>query len=322
MVIGFGIAPEGATIDYTDHYAQADGRHVQGASRRWIASSRSSASTASPTAIGFVGLQDWDERDAVRRRTSPAQLFPQFMGITGLMAFPITPPPLGQDGFGQPVSFVVQTTGTWEELDTLVQKLLAKMAREPEADQSRLRPQAQQAAAADRRQPRQGRRGRQPTSTTVGRTLETMLGGRHVTRFKKGSEQYDVIVQIDDDARAHAGATCPTSSCAAATADGAAVEPGRRAARRSRPRSSTTSTSCARRRSAPASRPAIRMGEALDWMEDALQRSRAGRAVRPGGQSREFRESARATFADAARWRWSSSSWCWRRSSRAGSIRS
>ena len=31
---------------------------------------------------------------------------------------------------------------------------------------------------------------------TVGRTLETMLGGRNVTRFKKGSEQYDVIVQV------------------------------------------------------------------------------------------------------------------------------
>ena len=31
---------------------------------------------------------------------------------------------------------------------------------------------------------------------TVGRTLETMLGGRQVTRFKKDGEQYDVIVQV------------------------------------------------------------------------------------------------------------------------------
>jgi multidrug efflux pump len=30
----------------------------------------------------------------------------------------------------------------------------------------------------------------------VGRTLETMLGGRQVTRFKRDGEQYDVIVQI------------------------------------------------------------------------------------------------------------------------------
>jgi multidrug efflux pump len=31
---------------------------------------------------------------------------------------------------------------------------------------------------------------------TVGRTLETMLGGRQVTRFKKDGEQYDVLVQV------------------------------------------------------------------------------------------------------------------------------
>jgi multidrug efflux pump len=30
----------------------------------------------------------------------------------------------------------------------------------------------------------------------VGRTLETMLGGRQVTRFKRDGEQYDVIVQV------------------------------------------------------------------------------------------------------------------------------
>jgi multidrug efflux pump len=33
---------------------------------------------------------------------------------------------------------------------------------------------------------------------TVGRTLETMLGGRQVTRFKREGKQYDVIVQVAD----------------------------------------------------------------------------------------------------------------------------
>jgi len=36
---------------------------------------------------------------------------------------------------------------------------------------------------------------------TVGRTLETMLGGRQVTRFKRDGEQYDVIVQVGDRER-------------------------------------------------------------------------------------------------------------------------
>ena len=33
---------------------------------------------------------------------------------------------------------------------------------------------------------------------TLGRTLETMLGGRQVTRFKQEGEQYDVVVKIAD----------------------------------------------------------------------------------------------------------------------------
>ena len=46
------------------------------------------------------------------------------------MAFTVTPPPLGQQGFGQPVEFVVQSTGTWDELNTTVSRLMAKMAAE------------------------------------------------------------------------------------------------------------------------------------------------------------------------------------------------
>jgi len=35
----------------------------------------------------------------------------------------------------------------------------------------------------------------------IGTTLETLLGGRQVTRFKRGGEQYDVVVQITDEER-------------------------------------------------------------------------------------------------------------------------
>jgi multidrug efflux pump len=43
----------------------------------------------------------------------------------------VTPPPLGQNGFGQPVSFVVQTTGSWDDLNVLVQKVLTKIRSNP-----------------------------------------------------------------------------------------------------------------------------------------------------------------------------------------------
>src|SRR5207244_2976534 len=36
---------------------------------------------------------------------------------------------------------------------------------------------------------------------TIGRTLETMLGGRQVRRYKQDNEQYDAIVQVYDAQR-------------------------------------------------------------------------------------------------------------------------
>ncbi|MDO9125774.1 MAG: efflux RND transporter permease subunit [Parvibaculum sp.] len=37
--------------------------------------------------------------------------------------------------------------------------------------------------------------------STVGRTLETLLGGRQITRYEQGGQQYDVIVQVGDEER-------------------------------------------------------------------------------------------------------------------------
>ncbi|MBP6534642.1 MAG: efflux RND transporter permease subunit, partial [Arenimonas sp.] len=129
LVIGFASAPEGATIDYTDGYARQMEKIFEGVQER----DRSFVIVGFngvTSAIGFVGLKDWGDRGRTSQQIAQS-LFPQFMGITGLMAYPITPPPLGQGGFGQPVNFVVQTTGTWEELDVTVKKLLAKMQENP-----------------------------------------------------------------------------------------------------------------------------------------------------------------------------------------------
>ena len=46
----------------------------------------------------------------------------------------------------------------------------------------------------------------------VGHTLETLLGGRNVTRFKKGVQQYDVTVQVEDAARRTPGQAASAAS--------------------------------------------------------------------------------------------------------------
>jgi multidrug efflux pump len=177
LVIGFSSAPEGSTIDYTDNYAkqmEASFKDLKEMDRYFLIVGFDGVTSA----IGFVGLRDWSERARTAQQVAQG-LFPQFMGITGLMAFPVTPPPLGQGGFGQPVSFVVQTTGTWEDLDATVQKLLTKMQENPkltnpDSDLKLNKPELRVQMNRDKIATVGADVG------TVGRTLETMLGGRNV----------------------------------------------------------------------------------------------------------------------------------------------
>ena len=290
LVIGFATAPEGATIDYTDGYArQMEGifTKIEEADRFFVITGFGEVTSA----IGFVGLKDWDDRSRTAQQVAQS-LFPQFMGITGLMAFPVTPPPLGQGGFGQPVSFVVQSTGTWEELDATVKKLLAKIQQNPkltnpDSDLKLNKPELRIEMNRDKIAAVGANVG------SVGRTLETMLGGRNVTRFKKGSEQYDVIVQVDDDRRQTpedlaqiyvrgSDGLVPMNSLVKVTETVAAKELNHF----NKMRSAVISVGLA---------PGYSQGEALNWLEEALQEVAPGTLFDFDGQSREFREAGTST---------------------------
>ena len=288
LVIGFGTAPEGSTIDYTDSYAKnmEDSFRTLPEMNRYFEIVGFGDVTS---AIGFVGLKDWSERDRSAQDIA-GSLFPQFMGITGLMAFPVTPPPLGQGGFGQPVSFVVETTGSWDDLDALVKKLLAKIAENkqltnPDSDLKLNKPELR----IDLNREKIASVG--SDVDTVGRTLETMLGGRNVTRFKKGSEQYDVIVQIADAERRTPESL---SDIFVRGGDGSMVQLDNLASVKetvaakelnhfNKLRAATISVGLA---------PGYTQGEALDWMQKALQQVAPGTQYDLSGQSREFKESS------------------------------
>ena len=287
VVIGIGSAPEGSTIDYTDRYVKQIEDIYDGISER----DRSFVMTGFngvTSAIGFVGLQQWEERSRSAQQIARG-LFPQFMGIPGLMAFPFTPPPLGQRDFGQPFSIVVQTTGTWEELDALVATLLVKMRTNPQltnpdTDLKLNKPELRIDV------------NREKVSTVganigaVGNTLETMLGGRNVTRFKRGTEQYDVIVQIEDSSRRTPGdlsnifvrgtddTMIQLQNLATITETVAAKELNHF----NKLRSATVSAGLA---------PGYTLGQALTWMEDAVEEVAPGTLYDLSGQTRELRES-------------------------------
>ena len=185
--------PEGATIDYMTRYAEeisdifASTADVEGYQ----------VMAGSPTVSqgrSFVSFVDWSQR---KRKTQDiaAELQPRLRAITGINAFTILPAAFGQSPRTRPVRFVMTSSGSWDELARTTNAMLDAMREHPgfispDTDLQLTKPEL--AVSVDRDKAAD----LGVSIDIIGHTLETMLGGRQVTRYKKDAEQYDVIVQI------------------------------------------------------------------------------------------------------------------------------
>lgn len=191
-------APDGATLDYTNRYAQA----LEKMGQPYKEFDRIFASIGNPTvsqASVIYRTVDWDER---KRSTleMARELQPKFASLPGVTAFPITPPSLGQGFRERPLNFVIQTSDSYENLDQVVEQILAEVAKNPgiqspvsdlRLNKPELRIDVNRDKAADLG----------VSVEVVAKAIETMLGGRNVTRYKRDAEQYDVIVQTEASGR-------------------------------------------------------------------------------------------------------------------------
>ncbi|MEX0637901.1 MAG: efflux RND transporter permease subunit, partial [Burkholderiales bacterium] len=192
------LAPEGASLDYTNDNVREVERIY-----RDVPEIRTTFAVVAPglerpspvnTGITFSQLKLWDQRERKAQEIT-ASIAPRLFALPGVLAFPINPPSLGQSFRNPPLQYVVQAN-SYEALDEMVAKLVAK-AREsraianPDSDLRLNKPQLsveidrEKAAALG------------IDVETIGRTLETLLGGRQVTRFKREGKQYDVVVQLE-----------------------------------------------------------------------------------------------------------------------------
>jgi multidrug efflux pump len=120
--------------------------------------------------------------------------------LPGVSAFPITPPSLGQGFRSRPLEYVVQTSDSYANLARVAQQMLAEMGKNPgivqpdidlQLNKPELFVEVDRNRAADMG----------VNVDAVARTVETMLGGRAVTRYKRDADQYDVIVQTESRGR-------------------------------------------------------------------------------------------------------------------------
>jgi len=192
-------APEGSSIQYTTEYGKRIERIAMGVPEV----DRVFVVAGNPTVErGTVSLRmaDWNDRE---RRVPEMldELLPQLLAVPGVNAYALAPPSLGQPFRSRPFAMVVITSDTYEKLQEGAQPLVDYLRSWPglqgvetdlRLDKPELRLWIDRDRAADAG----------VSMETIGRVLETSLGGRRVTRFKKDGEQFEVIVQLDPAGRA------------------------------------------------------------------------------------------------------------------------
>jgi multidrug efflux pump len=187
------------------------------------------------------------------------------------------------------VQFVVFAP-SYDELDKRVERILARARKNPglanlDTDLKLNKPQL----AVDVDRDKVSAVGAEVDA--IGRTLETLLGGRQVTRFKREGKQYDVIVRLEDKDRVQ-----PTdlTSIYVRARDGQLVQLSNLVQLKetvapkelnhfNRLRAAIITASLA---------PGYTLGEALDFMEKTA-REELGQTAQTAldGESREYRES-------------------------------
>jgi multidrug efflux pump len=287
VIFGPFSAPEGSTINYTAQYSrqmETVYAGVKDASRFFV----NNGNPSPDAGFSILILKPWSERTKSSIQIAN-EIRPKFRAIPGINAFPVTPPSLG-GGRDKPVQFVVMTQAPYPELALMVARLQEEVRKSPalinvdsdlRLSQPELRVSVNREKLGDLGIP----------VDTVGRTLETMLGGRVVTRFKQDGEQYDVIVQITPDdrntptdisdifVRSRSGDMVPLSNV---TTLREGVSP-RNLNHFNRLRSATVNAEIA---------PGYSLKEALDVMDAAAAKVLPQVQTDVLGQSREFKEGA------------------------------
>ncbi|MEK6570414.1 MAG: efflux RND transporter permease subunit, partial [Bacteroidota bacterium] len=191
-----------ATLDYTDRYMrEVENRLLPLPERRGLftAVGLSFGGPGQVTnGVLFLALKPRSERDKSQQEIV-RELFPRLISIPGVLAFVINPPSLGGTFSSSPVEYVLEAD-SYEELNKAVGIMMGEASKlgyliNLDTDLRLNKPQL------DINIDRERASGLGASVSEIGSTLETLLGGRVVTNFKRGTKQYDVILQMKRSAR-------------------------------------------------------------------------------------------------------------------------
>ncbi len=204
----FITAPEGSSFEYTQRHVDAIEQRLMplvesGEISRMLlrAPAGFSRTEAYNQAMGIINLPHWDTGRRPAWETI-AELNRRIADVPGVQVFPTMPQGLG-GRLEKPLQFVIGG-GTFEELARWRDLMLERIAANPgltavDHDYKETKPQLR--VEVDRL--RAGDLG--VSVESIGRTLETLLGSRRVTKLLMNGEEYDVIVEGLEDSKRSSG---------------------------------------------------------------------------------------------------------------------
>ena len=199
-------APEGSTLLDTDRYQREVEAIVQSAPNVSKAFSVVAFANAGPGAVNqggmFVTLDPWEDRD-LSQEAIIGTLYPRLHRVPGMLAFPLSPPSLGTSFDATPVSLVVQGPDV-QQLATFASAIVHRAGEIPGVVNARSnlvlnKPQV----VVDIDRNRAADLG--VSVRTIASTLQILLGGLDLSRFKLEGETYKVMVQLEEQFRRRPG---------------------------------------------------------------------------------------------------------------------
>ena len=202
MVMVNVVAPEGSSILYTDDYQKRVEDILAAVPEIWtmnsmVAFGGGGGGGRVNAGMLFVRMIDWSDRKRSVQEVLN-ELQPKLSGIQGVLAFASNPPAFG--GSGQPVQFVVRH----QNFDSLVVGMdtLIRRARQVKGlinvdmDLRVNKPELTIRYDRDRMEDLG------VPVRDVATTMQALLGGQRVSTFTRDNKLYDVMLQLEADARA------------------------------------------------------------------------------------------------------------------------
>ncbi|MEM0950551.1 MAG: efflux RND transporter permease subunit [Cyanobacteria bacterium P01_H01_bin.74] len=192
-------APEGSTVDYTDISIRKAEQVLKALPElKTVFSVLGLTNGQTNSGILFSHLVDERSRKA---QTIVSDLLPKMLAIPEALVFPITPPSSPTASFGKPIEMAIQSTGSIEDLNTVMQIVKNRAEKEIfglinlDTDLKLNKPQVEievdreKAAALG------------VSVRDVARTMQVMFGGLDLSSFQLRGKRYDVMVQAETPMR-------------------------------------------------------------------------------------------------------------------------